>query len=774
MTNLSALSPHDFEILLQDLLGAFTSAPLESFTAGRDGGIDLRYLGSGDETNPEIIVQCKHYEKSGFSKLKSKLKEELPQAKSLAASRYIIATSVSMTPNRKSQLVAELDGLIASQSDIVGKEDIGRILRTYPEVERNHFKLWLNSTAVLETIIHNEVLSQTKSYMDELQEKMKVFVHNDSVGAAQQRLEQLHTCIIAGPPGVGKTTLADILLVALVTEGYDPVIITEDVKEAFKRFREGSRQVFFYDDFLGRTTSNEKLGKNEDDRILRLIRTVQKDPSKRFILTTRSYILENAKSQYPRLDEGGIDVSKFILDMQSYTQLHRAHILYNHLYFSTLSANHLAKFVESGAYRELVRHKNYNPRLVQQAVEHATRENIEPVHFSDYLIKTFDNPKNFWRRIVLDEMSLPQRVTLAYIALSSSGAELSKFEDFYSSLRNNTKADIPTQNDLLKSVEGTAVTLVDRYTGVHIDLVNPGLQDAVIDYVLPIPLVLRTLAQGELDIEQLVRLWNHANSAKQSGQSDTFPWRHLSFQRKMTQRESGSNTARPDLQRSVDGTIVELVRATFVSLFRESGNSSAEERVLQALKMMHFTNQSDPAHELADLLRKALISRWRSNTGDRLAACRLISYCIKIGMTDENFSAVGFGFIVSDGHDTPDDFRALLELSEFFDGRDDIPQGHSRPTNQDVRNSIESYLPAAYDDLSTIESRDELDEEIGAWGFLLEDSEVGDSSYFDDLYTQQNSSLSEVDEPDWMESASASSRDGDMAEIDHLFSSLGD
>jgi hypothetical protein len=53
----SRLSAYDFEELARDLLQEEWSVRLEAFTAGRDGGIDLRCLHEPEGT---VIVQCKH------------------------------------------------------------------------------------------------------------------------------------------------------------------------------------------------------------------------------------------------------------------------------------------------------------------------------------------------------------------------------------------------------------------------------------------------------------------------------------------------------------------------------------------------------------------------------------------------------------------------------------------------------------------------------------------------------------------------------------------
>ncbi|AMY12472.1 hypothetical protein LuPra_05748 [Luteitalea pratensis] len=49
-----SLSPHDFELLSRDVPQTVLGVRLESFTTGRDSGIDFRYRGGGIN----LIVQC--------------------------------------------------------------------------------------------------------------------------------------------------------------------------------------------------------------------------------------------------------------------------------------------------------------------------------------------------------------------------------------------------------------------------------------------------------------------------------------------------------------------------------------------------------------------------------------------------------------------------------------------------------------------------------------------------------------------------------------------
>lgn len=141
-----SLSGYDFQLLARDLLQAEQGVRLESFSVGPDSGIDFRY----EDTDTRLVVQCKHYADSGFKVLASVLRrKERPKIDALAPTRYILATSVSLTPGRKNQLKDILRPHCLKLQDIYGREDLNNLLADNPDIERRHFKLWLTSAAVL-------------------------------------------------------------------------------------------------------------------------------------------------------------------------------------------------------------------------------------------------------------------------------------------------------------------------------------------------------------------------------------------------------------------------------------------------------------------------------------------------------------------------------------------------------------------------------------------------------------------------------------------------
>ena len=115
------LSPYDFELISRDLIQAKDRIVLESFRTGRDGGVDFRYCLSDDK---KIIVQCKHYRGTPVSGLIRALKNEAQKLVKLSPSRYIIVTSLSLTPENKASIQKFFPSNVLKAEDIITADDL--------------------------------------------------------------------------------------------------------------------------------------------------------------------------------------------------------------------------------------------------------------------------------------------------------------------------------------------------------------------------------------------------------------------------------------------------------------------------------------------------------------------------------------------------------------------------------------------------------------------------------------------------------------------------
>ncbi len=286
------LSPADFEDLARDLVGAHLRVRLEGFGPGRDGGIDGRHAKNG----ANLILQAKHKASSTFSSLKSVMKRERKAIDRLMPKRYILATSQSLTPLKKTQLAKIIGSALKNSEDILGCTDLNDLLLHHPQIEEAHIKLWLSSTSVLKRLLKSSAFAYTAASREEMLDKLRVFVSNPSFPQARRILEKHRVLIISGPPGVGKTTLGQMLAYAYVGEKWEFTAV-RNLDDEFSEIQDTKKQMFFFDDFLGKISLDRKTLAARDTILAKFIHRIQRSKNARFILTTRAYIYEEARSE---------------------------------------------------------------------------------------------------------------------------------------------------------------------------------------------------------------------------------------------------------------------------------------------------------------------------------------------------------------------------------------------------------------------------------------------------------------------------------------------
>lgn len=489
--NFSTINDKDFEVLVLDLLNQEYDIDLQDFKSGKDKGIDLRY--STVENNNAIVVQAKHYLKSNFKTLcRHLLKEELKKVQYLQPDRYLLATSQELSPQNKDELRKIFHPFIKTSNDIFGSQDLNKLLRKHKEIEKKHFKLWFSSTEIISNILNNAIEGRTKSYLERIGFKIPLYVVTDNLNKANKTLAREKILLITGEPGVGKTTLAEVLLFEKAKSKHK-VYLINTIREAEDviSIDEQEKQVFYFDDFLGEVYYEIIAGSHRESEIAEFVERIKNTPNKYLILSTRTVILEQARSKSEKIKRSKIETGKYEIILDSYSNLEKARILYNHLYFQSLKRKFFETIIEEKFFMWIIRHKNYTPRIVEFITQKERINNLSKYEFKEFITKNLTYPEEIWLDSFQNQIDYLDRCLLQTIFTFQRGIEESVIYKAYDKRLNfekkNNNRQISSEQfslsvkNLLHGFIISTIVDVDRNKKQY-NFINPSISDFLISY----------------------------------------------------------------------------------------------------------------------------------------------------------------------------------------------------------------------------------------------------------------------------------------------------
>jgi hypothetical protein len=756
---LANLSDVEFEQLVADLLRAQTGRPHRVFRRAADGGVDVRFQDAGVLE----VTQCKHYVNSTFPQLLAEAKREKVKIDTLdpAPTQYRFVTSRTLTAKQVGKIAASLAPWITSQQDVWDGNEFDRLLTEHDHVLRQHVKLWLAGGSALGTLLRAATHQRSHALVAAVQEVLPRYVQTERFFDAQKRLGETGTCLIAGEPGIGKTTMAQMLLLDLTNQGFEPLEVSADVDEAWDVLDERHPQTFYYDDFLGRSAAGERLSKNEDHRLVSLMRLAARRPKTvRLILTTREYILREATTLYESFRRAGLDHERFLLRLPDYTRYERALIFYNHIYHSgRLTREQLDSLLRDRAYLQVVDHEHYNPRVIEYITGLGSARELPvaaTVDYAAFAVDALDHPHQIWEYAFANELNVHQQTLLLVLVTLPERARMADLRRAFMALAG----DVPplTFGQALKTLELTFIALSQRASVELVTFSNPSVEDFLADVLAREPDEVGRLVCGAVALEQLQALWSLGRVSGDEQQ----PSPPMAAALGEHQRELAEAVAR-----TWDAAPISLMfhHPRTVQPIAEPVAQALEYRLTFAVRVRGLGAAAQDVLEgwLGERLQEAATA-WQSRRGDGHGTIALLRAMRSCGLGDEAARLASSAKAwLSRRTDTPRDFELLWELRRAG------PEVFTVAEWQGVLDEFHSLATDMLED--SAESHDELEE--------LEEVATAlgvDLDYLDLELAHERVSAPEPDyEPDEDRAVQAPDELPDPdADIDELFSRLGE
>lgn len=510
MYNYNNLSDFEFEILCRDIMQKKLGVKLYTFQKGRDGGIDI----TDDPKNKKIIIQVKHYINSKYSDLLGTLKKEVQKVIELKPEKYYICCAVKLTAKNKQEIYDMFSDYMESANDIVSLIDIDEFLEC-PEnmdIVRKNYKIWLESTEILNEIFNQNIFIDCEALLYNIEEDSRRFVETSCYYECLEILEKERMLLLLGMPGTGKTMTTKMLAIYYASKGHRIRYTTNgdisDIKNAISTQMD-LPEIILLDDCLGQHYF--KMKETQGNELLSLVKYVSCHKNKKLIMNSRVTIFQQAKEHVIEFRQFAED-DKFkikILDMGKLSIPDKGRIFHNHIYFKGLPAAYYKDILKEYHYREIVKHTNYTPRIMEFVTREYNYKKVSGDHYYEYVLHCLENPTEIWHDEFSEKLQQDDRIflTTLYSLTDTSIGENRLKRAFNYRLRNNTIVDTSRNifEEVSKRLESAFIQIIEKNRKKEIGVINPSVNDFLKEYLQKNDIERENIKENATEYEQIKR-----------------------------------------------------------------------------------------------------------------------------------------------------------------------------------------------------------------------------------------------------------------------------
>ena len=138
------------------------------------------------------MVQVKHYIDSPYPTLRSSLKKELPKVKQKQPQHYYVCCGKKLTAQNISEIYQLFSDYMDDAEAVVDLMEIDRFLhkKENADILERHYKLWLESTSVLERLGNQDIAIDCEALFYRIEKEQKLFVKTKYYEEGRKLLEK--------------------------------------------------------------------------------------------------------------------------------------------------------------------------------------------------------------------------------------------------------------------------------------------------------------------------------------------------------------------------------------------------------------------------------------------------------------------------------------------------------------------------------------------------------------------------------------------------------
>lgn len=478
--NFSNLEATEFENLCRDLISEIEDKEFKIYARGKDQGIDFKW----EEGSIKIIGQAKHYLNSNKASLISAVKKEKIKLKKSKPTKYIFMTSYDTTSEIEDEIFEILTPYLKSRNDIYGLSKIDNLLGNHKEVLHKNYKLWFTNIEILEELRNKARNQDIEIEIERILEKKDLYVQTPIYIKAIKILENRKFLLITGEPGVGKTSLAEMLVLKYLDSSYKlKFVASQDIKDlkTLLNLNKEDKEVIFIDDFLGANYLKYFQGNDEGEELVDFFKDLNYYRNKYIILTSRITILNKAYQVSEKLNREKKE--NYHIKITDYSKEVKAKILFNHLKFLNLNQIYINELLKNKNYKTIITHSNYYPRIIEFICKPINYNSQKYNSYFDFVIKSLNAPNEIWKMAFENNLKKEDKYFLRVLFSFNGETSKQKLKIAYEKRleEENIKVDADSFQLTLRHLVDGFIKILEEKAVIKISFLNPSIMDFMLE-----------------------------------------------------------------------------------------------------------------------------------------------------------------------------------------------------------------------------------------------------------------------------------------------------